>query len=114
MASPPELSTLRIALVALAFEDQAEMVPSSVEKMNELAAEPSTPVTTKSEVELKTMPVGEEAPEAPKGGGTVTTRGEPAGNRVPAPSYSGTAALWLCVPQRGPVRVAASPHPLTR
>src|SRR6266513_401667 len=93
------LVNLRTALVPAV---QPEMVPSSVTKMK--CAPP------KSELPLKTIPVGADGGTPPKGGGTVTT----SGIFWPAPVYSVETPVPLSATHQGLVALAVRPHGLTR
>src|SRR6266849_2753197 len=83
---------------------QLAMVPSSVAKMKRLGPV-VVPGTAKSEVPLKTAPVG--VPMAPgglpAGGGILTTRGDIEGKGCPFPSYTVLTPALLSAIQKGPV-----------
>src|SRR5437660_145359 len=97
-----------MALVGLALGFQPDIVPSSVAKMKRLGPDPLFPVTTKSLVPLKTLPVGAEVVPAglPFGGGIVTT----SGIGVPSPLYSVDTPVPLSETHQGLVGLCDRPQ----
>ena len=107
MAEEDELSTFSIALWRSTAGFQAETVPSSVTKINR-AGLPE--VTSKSELPLKTAPVGAAGLLPPEGGGMVTTKG----TIWPVPLYSVETPVPLSATHHGLVELRARPQGFTR
>src|SRR6266705_4885596 len=108
-----------MALVGSALGFQPDIVPSSVAKMKRLGPDPFGPVTTKSLVPLKILPVGAEVVPAglPPGGGMVTTScigGEPTWSAVPSPLYTVATPVPLSETHQGLVGLCDRPQELTR
>src|SRR5260370_39520092 len=95
-----------MALVGSALGFQPDIVPSSVAKMKRLGPDPFGPVTTKSLVPLKILPVGAEGVPAglPSGGGMVITScigGEPPLRAVPSALYNLATPVAFADNQQG-------------
>src|SRR5260370_4418765 len=102
-----------MAWVGSAVGFQPDIVPSSVAKMKRLGPDPPLPVTTKSLVPLKTLPVGAAGGVPPVGGGMVTTSGiggEPTWSAVPSPLYTVATPAVLSQTHQGLVGLWDSPQ----